>query len=95
MSTCGGCTPRVSSARRRGKDILAEGVAYDTFVFNTAPSHDQCRLDHRLHAVQDTIWPESAMIPGLGSHLGTLYAANFWKSTTGHTTTAITATLRD
>ena len=36
-----------------------------------------------FNVVQDTIRLENGVMPGLGSHLGTLYSTAFWKSTTG------------
>jgi Ca2+-binding RTX toxin-like protein len=67
-----------------GKDTLSGGAGYDYFVFNTAPNAST-NIDRIVdfNVVQDTIRLENAVMPGLGSHLGTLYAANFWRSTTG------------
>jgi Ca2+-binding RTX toxin-like protein len=67
-----------------GNDTLAGGAGYDYFVFNIA-INASTNVDkiQDFNVVQDTIRLENAVMPGLGSHLGTLYAANFWKSTTG------------
>ncbi len=67
-----------------GNDRLAGGAGYDNFVFNTAISA-ATNVDTvtDFNVLQDTIRLENAMMPGLGSHLGTLFSAAFWKSTTG------------
>jgi Ca2+-binding RTX toxin-like protein len=67
-----------------GNDTLAGGAGYDYFVFNTVPnaSNNIDRISD-FNVVQDTIRLENAVMPGLGSHVGTLSSAAFWKSTTG------------
>ena len=67
-----------------GKDTLAGGAGYDYFVFNTA-INSATNVDRitDFNVVQDTIRLENAVMPGLGSHVGTLYSTAFWKSTTG------------
>jgi Ca2+-binding RTX toxin-like protein len=67
-----------------GKDTLAGGAGYDYFVFNTG-LNATTNVDRitDFNVAQDTIRLENAVMPGLGSHLGTLASTAFWKSTTG------------
>ena len=67
-----------------GKDTLTGGAGNDYFVFNTAlnASTNVDRITD-FNVVQDTIRLENAVMPGLGSHVGTLASTAFWKSTTG------------
>ena len=67
-----------------GRDTLTGGAGNDYFVFHTT-LNSTTNVDRiaDFNVVQDTVKLENAVMPGLGSHLGTLYAANFWKSATG------------
>jgi Ca2+-binding RTX toxin-like protein len=67
-----------------GKDTLTGGSGYDNFVFNAALS-STTNVDRitDFNVLQDTIRLENAVMPSLGTTLGTLSSASFWKSTTG------------
>jgi Ca2+-binding RTX toxin-like protein len=67
-----------------GKDQLTGGAAYDTFVFNTA-LNPVTNVDFvkDFNVFYDRIAVDNAVMPGLGATLGTLSAAQFWKSTSG------------
>jgi len=67
-----------------GKDTLTGGAGYDYFVFNTG-LNTTTNVDRitDFNVVQDAIRLDNAVMPGLGSHLGMLSSAAFWKSTTG------------
>ena len=67
-----------------GNDTLTGGAGNDTFVFNagiSATTNVDTIVD--FNVAQDTIRVDNAVMPGLGSYLGTLSSAAFWKSTTG------------
>jgi Ca2+-binding RTX toxin-like protein len=67
-----------------GNDTLAGGAGRDYFVFNTriSSAYNVDRITD-FNVVQDSIWVDNAVMPGLGSHIGTLSSGAFWKSTTG------------
>jgi len=67
-----------------GKDVLSGGAGYDYFVFNTRLSaSSNVDLITDFNVKYDTIRLENAVMKGVGSHLGKLSSAMFWKSTTG------------
>ena len=67
-----------------GNDTLSGGGAGDIFVFDTA-LNATTNVDTitDFNVVQDTIWVDNAVMPGLGAALGTLAAAAFRANTSG------------
>jgi len=67
-----------------GNDILTGGAGSDAFLFNTAlnASANVDRITD-FNVPADTIRLDNAVMAGLGTILGTLAVAKFWKSTTG------------
>jgi Ca2+-binding RTX toxin-like protein len=67
-----------------GNDILTGGVGNDLFVFNIAlnPTANIDRITD-FNVPADTIRLDNAVMPGLGTALGTLAAGKFWKGTSG------------
>lgn len=67
-----------------GSDTLVGSTGYDHFVFNSTVN-GSTSVDRIIdfNVVQDTIRLENAVMPGLGSHLGSLASTAFWKSKTG------------
>jgi Ca2+-binding RTX toxin-like protein len=67
-----------------GNDTLYGGAGNDNFVFDTtlnAGTNVDRIMDFSVPA--DTIYLDNAVMAGLGTTLGTLSAAKFWKSTAG------------
>lgn len=67
-----------------GNDTFVGGAGFDVFVFNTA-LNPATNVDvvRDFSVAQDTIRLDNAVMPGLGTILGTLSAGKFWKNTTG------------
>lgn len=67
-----------------GNDILTGGVGNDSFIFNTAlnPTTNIDRVTD-FNVPADTIRLDNAVMPGLGTTLGTLASGKFWKSMSG------------
>ncbi len=67
-----------------GNDILYGGAGLDNFIFDAALSAT-INLDRigDFNVAQDTIRIDNAVMPGLGTTLGTLASGKFWKSTAG------------
>ncbi|HWK67965.1 MAG TPA: PQQ-dependent sugar dehydrogenase [Rhizobiaceae bacterium] len=67
-----------------GNDTLTGGVGNDSFVFNAAPNAvTNVDAITDFDVLADIFRLDDAVMPGLGSTLGTLEASKFWKSMEG------------
>ena len=66
-----------------GNDNLTGGVGNDYFVFNTALGSSNIDRISDFNVAADTVRIDNGVMPGLGTHLGTLSSAMFWKSAAG------------